>query len=180
MFARRAIFKQPCSVSLIAWALRFSWAIACTACPFPAFSEAVPIWTPFTPENSDLPHTDILALTLGEDGELWIGTHGGGLARLDKDGHWRTYTANARGGLPANLVLALARGADGALWIGTEHGLARRDKDGSWRTYTTASTNGGLPHDRVIALAPDADGTLWIGTYGGLARLDRCSSLYLI
>ena len=81
MFARRANFKQSCSELLVAWVLRLSWAVAC-AYPFPAFSEPVPVWATFTPENSDLPHTDILALAFGEDGALWMGTHGGGLARF--------------------------------------------------------------------------------------------------
>jgi hypothetical protein len=100
MFARRAIFKQSCSELLVAWVLRLSLAVAC-AYPFPAFSGPVPVWATFTPEDSDLPHTDILALAFGEDGALWMGTHGGGLARFDKDGRWKTYTtANPSGGPP--------------------------------------------------------------------------------
>ena len=41
------------------------------------------------------------ALALGADGTLWVGTLSGGLARLDKDGHWQTYSkASTQGGLP--------------------------------------------------------------------------------
>ena len=101
---------------------------------------------------------------------------GGGLARLDKDGHWRTYSkASTQGGLPDDSVLALALGADGSLWAGTVGGgLARLDKDGHWQTYSKASTQGGLPYDIVRALALGADGSLWAGTFGGgLARLDK-------
>ena len=44
----------------------------------------------------------------GADGALWVGTCAG-LARLDKDGSWQTYSkANTRGGLPDDNVLALA------------------------------------------------------------------------
>jgi hypothetical protein len=114
-------------------------------------------------------------LALGADGALWAGTDGGGLARLDKDGHWQSYsTANTKGGLPDDRVWALALGADGALWAGTYGGgLARLDKDGHWQSYSTANTKGGLPDDRVMALALGADGALWAGTDGGLARLDK-------
>ena len=99
----------------------------------------------------------------GADGALWVGT-GGGLARLDKDGSWQTYSkANTRGGLPYDSVRALARGADGALWVGTDCGLARLDKDGRWQTYNKANTQGGLPDDNVGALARGADGALWVG-----------------
>jgi hypothetical protein len=40
----------------------------------------------------------------------------GGLARLDKDGRWQSYsTESTKGGLPNDDVLVLASGADGAL-----------------------------------------------------------------
>ena len=100
-----------------------SWAIACAACPLPAFSEPVPIWSVFTSENSDLPNRQVLALAPGADGALWAGTDGG-LARLDKEGRWQTYSkASTKGGLPGDTVWALAPGADGALWAGTDGGF---------------------------------------------------------
>ena len=87
---------------------------------------------------------------------LWAGTYGGGLARLDKDGHWQTYNkASTNAGLPDDYVSALAFGPDGSLWAGTEGGgLARIDKDGPWQTYNKANTNAGLPDDHVLALGP--------------------------
>ena len=46
-----------------------------------------------------------------------------GLGRLDKEGHWQTYTnANTNGGLPGDNVRALAQSLDGALWVGTDGG----------------------------------------------------------
>jgi ligand-binding sensor domain-containing protein len=121
-----------------------------------------------------LPSNTVPVLVLGTDGALWAGT-GGGLARLDKDGHWQTFSkASTQGGLPSDRVRALALGADGALWAGTGGGLARRDKAGRWKTYSKASTQGGLPNDSVLSLALGADGALWAGTNGGgLARLDK-------
>ena len=55
----------------------------------------------------------------GADGALWVGTEGG-LARLDKEGRWQSYSkSSTQGGLPDDWVTALAGGADGALWVGT-------------------------------------------------------------
>ena len=174
-FVRRVRFKRSSSEFLVAWVALVSWAIACATYPFSAFSEPIPNWTVFTQENSDLPSDRVRALAPGADGALWIGTYGGGLARLDKDGRWQTYsTANTNGGLPHDSVLRLAPGADGALWIGTyDGGLARLDKDGRWQTYSMANTKGGLPNDLVLALAPGADGALWIGTGAGLCHFRR-------
>jgi ligand-binding sensor domain-containing protein len=151
MFVRRVIFKRSSSEFLVAWVTLVSWAIACAAYPLPAFSEPIPHWFVFTQESSDLPSDFVFALAPGADGALWIGTNGGGLARLDKDGRWQSYSkANTNGGLPNDTVRALAPGADGALWIGTVGGgLARLDKDGRWQSYSTANTKGGLPDDGV-------------------------------
>jgi hypothetical protein len=129
-----------------------------------------------------LPDDGVGALALGADGALWVGTvtinggilTGGGLTRLDKDGHWQTYTkANTQGGLPDDFVQALAGGADGALWVRAGRGLTRLDKDGHWQIYTKANTQGGLPDDRVSALAGGADGALWVGTGDGLSNFRR-------
>ena len=109
----------------------------------------------------------------GPDGALWVGTDRG-LARLDKDGHWQTYSkANTNGGLPSDGVYTLALGADGALWVGTVGGLTRLDKDGRWHTYNKANTNGGLPNDWVMRLALAPDGALWAGTANGLGHFNR-------
>ena len=75
-----------------------------------------PLADTYTKANTHggLPHDWVRALSPGQDGALWVGTGGGGfrtqggLARLDKDGHWQTYTkANTNGGLPDDTVLAL-------------------------------------------------------------------------
>jgi ligand-binding sensor domain-containing protein len=129
--------------------------------------------------NGGLPDDSVKVLVPGADGTLWIGTEGdaigrtaGGLARLNRGGHWQTYSkANTNGALPGDSVNALAIGADGALWIGTGRGVTRLDKDGRWETYSKANTNGGLPDDSVNALARSADGALWIGTGRGVTRL---------
>jgi hypothetical protein len=117
----------------------------------------------------------VAALAQGADGTLWIGTDRG-LARLDQDGRWLSYTT-ANSGLPSVDVSTLMMGADGARWVGTLGGLARLDNEGHWQSYTTANTNGGLPSGAVQALAPDASGGLWVGTagydHGGVGYLIR-------
>ena len=166
------LFSRSPLYGLAAWGFLFIVVVCCAVCPNSALSEPVPIWTVFAQESSDLPNNSVRALAPGADGALWIRTYGGGLARLDRDGQWRTYTrASTNGGLPNDNAQALAS-ADGALWVGTGGGLARLDQHGQWQTYTRANTNGGLPNDNVQALA-SADGALWVGTGGGLARLDK-------
>jgi hypothetical protein len=108
------------------WRGVFFLALYCLGLGTPALSDPVPVWAVFNHQSSDLPSDRVLALSPGADGALWVGTYGGGLARLDKDGNWQTYTAaRTKDGLPSDRVLALSPGMDDALWVGTEGGLAR-------------------------------------------------------
>src|SRR5438477_7333340 len=103
----RRVVCSRAPTEVLAALIIFAAAILWAAYTRPASSEPVPIWAVFTTENSDLPSNAILALAFGADGALWAGTEGGGLARLDKDGHWQTYSkASTNGGLPDDRVYA--------------------------------------------------------------------------
>jgi hypothetical protein len=111
----------------------------------------------------------IVSLAVDEDGSVWCGTWGGGLAHFDGR-EWRNFTMSD--GLPGNHVFMLARGEDGKLWIGTSQGLARRDADG-FEVFTTAD---GLFAENVFSMATDEQGRLWVGSFGGVARISGLAS----
>ena len=98
---------------------------------------------------------------------MWVGTYGGGLARL-QDGRFTTYTAKE--GLGANFVLALYEDADGTLWIGTFGGGLSRLKDGRFASFTTRE---GLPDDVVFQILEDNEGRLWMSCDRGVFRVDK-------
>jgi ligand-binding sensor domain-containing protein len=148
--------------------------IFCFVYPHAAWTAPVPILAVFTKDNSDLPDNRVAALASATDGSMWVGTFGGGVGHLDKDGGWRIYSrTSTHGGLPDDRVLALALDPDGSVWVGTAGGVARLDITGRWRTYNRANTGGGLPNDRVFSLAVGSDGSLWVGTPGGVTRLNK-------
>lgn len=115
----------------------------------------------------------------GRDGQLWIGTAGGGLNRFDTATETMTrYSAapDIPHGLSSDNVSAILEDARGELWIGTHGGgLNRFDPaTGQFSTYRFDPDDPrGLPHDDVTALALDSTGRLWVGTAGGLAVLDE-------
>ncbi len=106
------------------------------------------------------------------DGTLWIGLHGGGLARLEN----REF--KALNGLSNDKVTDILEDREGTMWIGTFGGGVNRLErpgpgnagDGTFTAYTTAH---GLANDRVNTLFEDREGRLWIGTEGGLDRLEN-------
>lgn len=104
-------------------------------------------------------------VSLFEDprGGLWVGTDGGGLARLE-GGSFRAFTTDE--GLSQNYVRAVVETPGGDIWVGTGGGGLNRFRDGRFERLP------GIPGN-VRALLVDRRGTLWIGTAGaGLIALD--------
>lgn len=100
------------------------------------------------------------------DGDLWLGTNGGGLTHLQPR-LVRVYTT--ADGLQSAVAMAVLRAQDNRIWVGTNCGLAVFD--GS--RFKTFSEKDGLANSCVWALAEDHDHNIWIGTYGGgLFRYD--------
>jgi signal transduction histidine kinase/ligand-binding sensor domain-containing protein/FixJ family two-component response regulator len=107
---------------------------------------------------------------------LWVGTHGGGVARL-LDGAWTVYDVSS--GLPSDAVRALleVREPDGrrTLWVGSYGGVSwiDLDRDGArWQTLSTA-TAPALPDDVVYQVQRDSAGRIYLFTRHGVARLTR-------
>jgi len=106
----------------------------------------------------------IVALLVDQEGVVWAGTWGAGLARFDGK-EWQNFTVAE--GLPGNHVFMLYEDDDGVIWIGTSNGLARRDGD-EFKVFTTAD---GLFSNRVFSMNTASDGSRWIGSFGGIARI---------
>jgi ligand-binding sensor domain-containing protein len=119
--------------------------------------------------NSKLPDNWVTAIAIDGQGNKWIGTALGGLAKFDGV-NWTVYnTSNS--GLPSNGVTAIAIDGQGNKWIGTYGGGIAKFDGVNWTVYNWR--NSGLPDDIVLAIAIDWQGNKWIGTWGGgLAKFD--------
>ncbi len=106
----------------------------------------------------------IVALLYAQDGSVWVGTWGGGLAHL-VDGKWTNYTVKE--GLPGNHVFMLHQEPDGQIWVGTNSGLAKMDGD----SFSVMTTKDGLFADNVFSMAIDRENSLWVGSYGGVSKI---------
>ena len=107
---------------------------------------------------------DVWAIAETPEHELWFGTFGGGLYRLDRDGHMSRFLPEQgqADALPSENVLSLAVDARGTLWVGTTSGLARWAGHG-FETLPVEQLSGEV----VLSLSSEREG-LWIGTNHGL------------
>ena len=111
----------------------------------------------------------ILIRTLIEDGNgnLWVGSVGGGVANITPAGVVTRFTTKQ--GLPSDSVFCLASDAKHQIWICTNQGLAVL-KGKQVRVFTTAD---GLPTNQIRSTCQSKDGTRWVaGLDFGLARLN--------
>ncbi len=107
---------------------------------------------------------DVWAIAETPDQQIWFGTFGGGLYRLDREGHMARFLPEEghRDALPSENILALAVDARGSLWLGTTSGLARWDGHG-FDTLRAGDFSG----DVVLSLSVEGE-RLWVGTNHGL------------
>lgn len=118
---------------------------------------------------------DIKALHEDQQGEIWIGTAGGGLNRFvpatqEQPEHFITYTT--RQGLAGDIVSGLLETPDEKLWISSESGLTRLDrKRQSFMAFHFAErTYGNSFNENAASLRRNGE-TLW-GTLDGILVFD--------
>lgn len=122
-------------------------------------------------ENS-LSQDWIWSLHQSTDGQLWVGTDGGGLNLLQKDG--RTFEHFKHDPLDSstisgNKVRTITEDNKGDLWIGTESGLNKFNiSSKTFERFINDENNPtSLSHNKIRSIIQEQHGSLWIGTDGG-------------
>ncbi len=133
--------------------------------------------------NYSLDGKAILSLAEGRDGEVWLGTYGGGIARVKVDGKTKKayfiHFSNKPGdvnSLSNNYIRKVLVDRFGIVWIGTlGSGLDRYDPEtGKFSHFLHDPDNpSGLSNNFVTEIYEDHFGNLWVGTYKGLNKFDR-------
>jgi ligand-binding sensor domain-containing protein len=129
-------------------------------------------WTVYTHATaSNLPDASVSALALDKNGNLWVGTRGGGIAKFS-GGAWTLYDMATSPSIPSTNINTLLVDREGMLWVGTsDAGLAKFDGT-NWTVYNADNTSS-LKSDNIVSLAMGADGKLWVGTAGaGILKTD--------
>jgi len=123
-------------------------------------------WERYTASDS-VPSDTVLSVIRDRRGNLWFSCWGGGIARRDTLGAWRTFTT--ADGLASQYVRWCYEDPGGTIWAVMSGGVSRFDDPG-WTSFTIAD---GLPSDDVMYMTEDRAGNLWFTTRDrGIARLD--------
>ena len=106
-----------------------------------------------------------MCLLQRRNGEIWIGSHGGGVSRY-RDGRVEPVVSNSAYGN----IYCLFDDRDGFVWVGTASGgLIRISDSGEVASVNVAQ---GLQGDEVLGIIAD-DKHVWVSSARGISRLRR-------
>ncbi len=105
--------------------------------------------------QTGLPHDWVSSFSEDLEGNLWIGSHGGGVGLLRRRA---LFMVNPPDQWHHRAVMSVTPAQDGGLWIGTEGAGVYKLQGGE---FTRFSTNNGPVGREIRALAQDRDGRLW-------------------
>ncbi len=116
-----------------------------------------------------LSHNDVRALLIDRNDNLWVGTRGGGVNKLDLKPRKFPGTASGQKGPFHESVWAFEFDENENLWVGTSRGLRRFGQlNSEFESFTfDPDDETSLSYQKVRALLLDDRGRLWIGTNGG-------------
>lgn len=127
--------------------------------------------------DEGLANNATLAIFEDNENNIWIGSNGGGVARLKP----RTFTVFERqAGLPQPVVNTVLETSSGTVWAGT-HGSGLLPFDGQRFGKAIESADGKLTANSwVQALAEDRSGNIWVAAYQeGLFRIRGQEALHI-
>ncbi|HCX74667.1 MAG TPA: hypothetical protein DHU93_03845, partial [Algoriphagus sp.] len=127
----------------------------------------------FAGEEGILSHNHVQSIFQRSNGEIWIGTDGGGITVYDpaSNRYWYFRQGPGEYDLSKNEVWSITEDSQGAIWIGTANGggLNRFDPySGKIKKFFHKENDPNtIPFNDVRSLLVDSKENLWIGTYGG-------------
>ena len=126
--------------------------------------------------ESILMSNDIVYIARGRQGDMWVGTNGGGLAHTigkDSQGRWLFENFGAHDGLPSEEIVSITFDRRGNVWFATDHVICSFDTNK--RIFSTFSSLDGVDETMCsegAAIAMDND-IIIFGTINGYYVIDR-------
>ncbi len=126
----------------------------------------------YTTRNSAIKSNIVICIT-ERQGQIWIGTDGGGINILDPKSNRFTYLEHSTGdklySLPTNSINSLHCDYYHNIWVGGVYNGLIGIRPVSMKTYTDVQQGNrlGLSHSIVLSIHKESPDRIWIGTDGG-------------
>jgi signal transduction histidine kinase/ligand-binding sensor domain-containing protein/DNA-binding NarL/FixJ family response regulator len=133
------------------------------------------------PEHRQLKVNWVNQMLIDHNNNIWGGTRGGGLFRINKQGKLQYFQSNkdSKGFISDNVINSLLIDKTGVLWIGTEsRGCNTLDLYRKRFNHIEIDAFNGNNHQnqQVTAITGDGKNTLWIGTaFNGINKIEALS-----
>lgn len=130
---------------------------------------------PQHPNDSMLPVNGYIRdIEEDNDGNIWIATHGGGIAVLEPtSGKFDIYTTwNSK--LSNDKIQSLLKDSHGNIWVGT-FGSGLVIINSRTRQFSFLSEKDGLENNTIYTIIEDEKGLIWISTNKGISSIDNTS-----
>jgi len=125
-------------------------------------------------DNTSLSHNYIYTgIIQDRKGNLWVGTIGGGLNKMDiQSGTFKSYLNDPQNpeSISDNMVFWIYEDIQGIIWLGTNSDLNRFDPE--TEKFKRFGLNEGLPNDVIYGILPDEDNNIWLSTNYGLSKFN--------
>jgi len=126
--------------------------------------------------SSDDPNSivsgEIKTLVKDSNGQIWVGSTSGGLARYipDEERFVRANKENGFAELPTQIILEMLFDSKNRFWVGTNNGLYLFDtKTGLKKNYTISD---GMADINIVSIQEGLDNTIWCSTNAGLSHIN--------
>jgi signal transduction histidine kinase/ligand-binding sensor domain-containing protein/DNA-binding response OmpR family regulator len=105
------------------------------------------------------------------NGNIWIGSYGSGIAIFNPGANKFTVYNKANSKLPNDLTMSVLKDRAGNIWVGTfSGGLSLFDAKAG--QFTTFSEKNGLSNATVYAIVEDRQGRIWVSTNKGISSFE--------
>ncbi len=129
--------------------------------------------------NNDTLPDYLLCVVAGSDNDIWIGSWGGGMYRLNKASGKLTTYGNITGdplSIAGDMVYSILETKlknKRMIWAGSDRGLSYMYPDENPQvTFRHLTTLDGLPGNYVMGILEDTFGNIWVSTNNGLSRFN--------
>ena len=134
---------------------------------FNTITQTYIVYTTDRPGNNKISSNDITCFVFEQNGNMWIGTKGGGLNFFDRQKNTFSHVTE-KDGLCNNSIYCMAKDDKGRLWIGTSFGLSNFDPvTKKFKNYFRADGLVNNEYNRKSACKMP-DGTIFMGGMDGI------------